>query len=121
LKGAALVPIGIDLGTTYSVVAHVTPEGSIEIFDNDDGQQLTASAVHFGDRGHVAVGRVAKEMSEIEPDRVVTGIKRHMGKEHVLTFDGTAFRPEGISGSSCAAWPRMLRNSSELMAISLSR
>ena len=109
-----MVPIGIDLGTTYSVVAHVTPEGSIEILDNDDGQQLTASAVHFGDRGQVVVGRVAKEMSEIEPDRVVTGIKRHMGKEHVLTFDGTAFRPEGISG---VILRRLAQNAADFLGI----
>jgi molecular chaperone DnaK len=114
LKGAALLPIGIDLGTTYSVVAHVTPEGSIEILDNDDGQQLTASAVHFGERGQVVVGRVAKEMSEIEPDRVVTGIKRHMGKEHVLTFDGTAFRPEGISG---VILRRLAQNAADFLGI----
>jgi molecular chaperone DnaK len=114
LKGAALLPIGIDLGTTYSVVACVTPEGSIQILDNDDGQQLTASAVHFGDRGQVMVGRVAKEMSQLEPDRVVTGIKRHMGKEHVLAFGGTTFRPEGISA---VILRRLAQNAADFLKI----
>jgi molecular chaperone DnaK len=114
VRGTASVPIGIDLGTTYSVVAYVTPDGSIEILENDDGQQLTASAVHFGDRGQVMVGRVAKEMSRIDPDRVVTGIKRHMGKEHLLTFDGTAFRPEGISG---VILRRLAQNAADFLKI----
>ena len=114
VRGTASVPIGIDLGTTYSVVAYVTPDGSIEILENDDGEQLTASAVHFGDRGQVMVGRVAKEMSQIEPDRVVTGIKRHMGKEHLLTFDGTAFHPEGISG---VILRRLAQNAADFLKI----
>jgi molecular chaperone DnaK (HSP70) len=45
VRGTASVPIGIDLGTTYSVVAYVTPDESIEILENDHGEQLTASAV----------------------------------------------------------------------------
>ncbi len=60
------------------------------------------------------MGRVAKEMSEIEPDRVVTGIKRQMGKEHVLTFGGTAFRPEGISG---VILRRLAQNAADFLKI----
>lgn len=89
--------IGIDLGTTYSVVARVTSDGRVEVLPNAEGELLTASAVHFSERGPVAVGRTAKELWPVEPDRIVTTIKRHMGTDHVLHFDGTDFRPEGIS------------------------
>ena len=92
-----MIPIGIDLGTTYSVVARVTSDGRVEVLPNAEGEPLTASAVHFSDDGPVAVGRMAKQLSNVESDRIVTAIKRYMGTEHILHFDGTDYRPEGIS------------------------
>jgi molecular chaperone DnaK len=53
-------------------------------------------------------------MSQIEPDRVVTGTKRHIGKEHLLTFDGTAFHPEGISG---VVLRRLTQNAADFLKI----
>lgn len=89
--------IGIDLGTTLSVVAHVTDDGSIRILRNDNGEDLTPSVVHFEGPGEVVVGREAKGAAPNSPDRVVMGIKRQMGTDLALDFDGISYRPEGIS------------------------
>lgn len=89
--------IGIDLGTTYSVVAHVSEDGDVTVLPNDLGELLTPSAVYFDDQGRVTVGGEAKAFAAAVPDRVVTGIKRHMGREHSLMFGEHTYRPEGIS------------------------
>lgn len=89
--------IGIDLGTTYSVVAHVGDGGDVRVLPNDVGELLTPSAVYFDEHGGVAVGGEAKAYAATVPDRVVTGIKRQMGREHSLMFCEHTYRPEGIS------------------------
>lgn len=96
-KGEQVHTIGIDLGTTYSAVATVTPAGVVEVLQNEEGELLTASTVYFASSGDVQVGRAAKERSSLEPDRVVSAIKRQMGRDRVLTFEGCDYRPEAIS------------------------
>lgn len=90
-------PIGIDLGTTYSVIAHVDHEGAIRVVPNDRGELLTPSVVYFQGPGKVLVGAEAKSSGPVHPDRVVTAIKRQMGKDASLSFDGEVYRAEGIS------------------------
>ncbi|WP_085369877.1 Hsp70 family protein [Leifsonia sp. NCR5] len=90
-------PIGIDLGTTFSVVASVTDDGSLRIIDNAEGSALTPSVVHFESAGSVVVGAEAKRTAPVDPDRVVAGIKRQMGTDFALEFDGESYRPEAIS------------------------
>ena len=89
--------IGIDLGTTISVVAHAESDGTVEVLDNLDGQPLTPSVVYFEGPHSVVVGREAKQQAPVSPDRVVTAIKRWMGQDLTLTFDGVPYGPEGIS------------------------
>ncbi|WP_161498937.1 Hsp70 family protein [Cryobacterium aureum] len=91
------IPIGIDLGTTFSVVAHVSDDGSIRLLDNDEGAALTPSVVYFEAAGRVVVGTEAKASVSVQPDRVVAKIKREMGRDFALTFDGETYGPEGIS------------------------
>lgn len=88
--------IGIDLGTTYSCVYVVEPSGGIELVRNPDGHELTPSVVHFS-RGGVQVGVDAKEMMADDPDNVVVGIKRLMGRDHRQEYGGTSYTPEGVS------------------------
>lgn len=90
-------PIGIDLGTTISVVAHVTDDGAIRILKNDNDDELTPSLVYFESAGNVTVGADAKSSGPTAPDRVVAAIKRQMGTDLSLDFDGVFYRPEGIS------------------------
>lgn len=89
--------IGIDLGTTYSAIGHVGEGGDVRVLPNDVGEMLTPSAVYFDERGGVMVGGEAKAFAATAPDRVVTGIKRQMGREHSLIFGEHVYRPEGIS------------------------
>jgi molecular chaperone DnaK len=91
------ISIGIDLGTTISVVAHVAEDGTVRVLENDAGQELTPSVVHFEENGTVVVGSEAKAAAALQPDRVVAAIKRQIGTDLVLDFDGVAYRPEGIS------------------------
>ena len=90
-------PIGIDLGTTISVVAHVSDDGAVEILKNGDGVTLTPSVVYFESASNVIVGAGAKRSGPLAPDRVVAAIKRQMGTDLTLDFDGVSYRPEGIS------------------------
>lgn len=90
-------PVGIDLGTTYSVVAAVNEAGEAVPIPNEDGERLTPSVVYFPDEGQPIVGADAKDRGIIEPDSVVTAIKRQMGTDITRRFGSASFTPEGIS------------------------
>jgi len=72
-------PIGIDLGTTHSVVAHVR-DGRAVAVTTCDGGPLLPSVVHYGAHGEVIVGRAAKSYVEREPERTIASVKRFMGR-----------------------------------------
>ncbi|MBC7951874.1 MAG: Fe-S protein assembly chaperone HscA [Rhodospirillaceae bacterium] len=82
--------VGIDLGTTNSVVA-IAFEGSVEVLRGADGKALIPSVVHYGDDGSVEVGAHAREAILETPDHVVSSIKRLMGRgiEDVKSLAGT--------------------------------
>ncbi|MBC7952582.1 MAG: Fe-S protein assembly chaperone HscA, partial [Rhodospirillaceae bacterium] len=82
--------VGIDLGTTNSVVA-IAFEGSVEVLRGADGKALIPSVVHYGDDGSVEVGARAREAILETPDHVVSSIKRLMGRgiEDVKSLAGT--------------------------------
>lgn len=90
------ISIGIDLGTTYSCVVHHRA-GVERIVPNSAGQDLTPSVVHISESGDVTVGEEAKLALTDDPDNVIIGIKRQMGREHPLEYAGRTFTPEGIS------------------------
>lgn len=91
---------GIDLGTTYSVIATLDDNGMPEVIPNqDEGKNVLASAVYFQDGDDPVVGEVAKSMKDMEPDRVVEFVKRYIGKPDAPTFefDGVSYGPITIS------------------------
>ena len=91
---------GIDLGTTYSVIATLDDNGMPEVIENqDEGTRTLASAVYFQDGGDPVVGEVAKTQSEVEPDKVVQFVKREIGKPdaQVREFYGIKYDPIVIS------------------------
>ena len=91
---------GIDLGTTYSVIATLDDNGMPEVIPNqDEGKNVLASAVYFQDGDDPVVGEVAKSMKDMEPDRVVEFVKRYIGKPDAPTFefDGVSYDPITIS------------------------
>jgi len=88
---------GIDLGTTYSAIAYVDEHGKPVIVPNQESERITPSVVLF-DGDKVIVGNTAKESAKVEPHRVVTRIKQHMGDPNfVFTYEGQAFSPEDLS------------------------
>lgn len=90
--------IGIDLGTTYSVVAYVDPQGRPMSIANANGDILTPSVVLFDVEGTV-VGREAVLASTLEPDRVAECVKRDMGSKFYRKKIGGEFLPPAVISS----------------------
>ncbi|HPT83273.1 MAG TPA: molecular chaperone DnaK [Limnochordia bacterium] len=88
--------IGIDLGTTNSVVA-VMEGGEPIIIPNAEGSRTTPSVVAFTKDGERLVGQVAKRQAITNPERTISSIKRHMGTDHKVTIDGKQYTPQEIS------------------------
>jgi molecular chaperone DnaK len=88
--------VGIDLGTTNSVVA-VLEGGEPVVIPNAEGSRLTPSAVGFTKSGERLVGAAAKRQAVINPERTVLSIKRKMGTSERVNIDGKLYTPEEIS------------------------
>ncbi|NLH30832.1 MAG: molecular chaperone DnaK [Firmicutes bacterium] len=88
--------IGIDLGTTNSVVA-VLEGGEPVVIPNSEGSRTTPSVVAFTKDGERLVGQVAKRQAITNPDRTIMSIKRHMGTDHTVAIDGKKYTPQEIS------------------------
>lgn len=88
--------IGIDLGTTNSVVA-VMEGGEPTVISTQEGGRLTPSVVGFSKSGERLVGQLAKRQAISNPDRTISSIKRHMGTDFKVTIDDKKYSPEEIS------------------------
>src|SRR6202050_1886644 len=88
--------VGIDLGTTNSVVAFLEA-GEPTVIPNVEGGRTTPSIVAFTKSGEVLVGEVAKRQAITNPDRTVRSVKRHMGTSWTIDIDGKAYTPQEIS------------------------
>lgn len=88
--------VGIDLGTTNSLVAYYTPDGP-RIIPNRLGKHLTPSVVSVDDKGNVYVGETALERMSLYPDTVASAFKRSMGSDREYQLSGKKYRPEELS------------------------
>ncbi|WP_027405794.1 molecular chaperone DnaK [Anaerovibrio sp. RM50] len=89
--------IGIDLGTTNSVVS-VMEGGEPTVITNPEGSRITPSVVGFTKTGERLVGQLAKRQAVSNPDRTIASIKRHMGeKNYTVTVDDKSYTPPEIS------------------------
>jgi molecular chaperone DnaK len=88
--------VGIDLGTTNSVVA-VLEGGEPTVIPNAEGARTTPSVVAFAKGGEVLVGEVAKRQAVTNVDRTIRSVKRHMGTDWTVDIDGKAYTPQEIS------------------------
>ncbi|MFZ5826627.1 MAG: molecular chaperone DnaK [Bacillota bacterium] len=88
--------IGIDLGTTNSVVA-VMEGKEPAVIENAEGDRLTPSVVAFSKTGERLIGKVAKRQAVTNPDRTIISIKRHMGTNHKTKIDDKDYTPQEIS------------------------
>ncbi len=88
--------VGIDLGTTNSVVA-VMEGGKPAVIANAEGNRTTPSIVGFSKTGERLVGELAKRQAVSNPDKTVVSIKRHMGTDYRVSIDGKKYSPEEIS------------------------
>jgi molecular chaperone DnaK len=88
--------VGIDLGTTNSVVAAMEG-GESTVIPNAEGSRTTPSVVGFSKSGEILVGEVAKRQAVTNPDRTVQSVKRHMGTDWEITVDGKRYTAQEIS------------------------
>src|SRR6266498_1049062 len=89
--------VGIDLGTTNSVVA-VLEGGEPTVVPNSEGSRTTPSVVGYSKNGEIVVGEVAKRQAITNPDRTVRSVKRHMGeKDFAVDIDGKGWTAQEIS------------------------
>ena len=88
--------IGIDLGTTNSVVA-VMEGGKPTVIANAEGSRTTPSIVGFSKTGEKLVGQLAKRQAILNPDKTIASIKRHMGEDYKVNIDGKDYTPQEIS------------------------
>src|SRR4030081_1494265 len=88
--------VGIDLGTTNSVIAVM--EGSTPtVIPNAEGSRTTPSVVAFTKTGERLVGQLARRQAIVNPERTVISIKRHMGTDYKVKIDGKDYTPQEIS------------------------
>ncbi len=88
--------VGIDLGTTNSVVA-VLEGGEPTVIANAEGSRTTPSVVAFSKTGEVLVGEVAKRQAVTNVDRTISSVKRHMGTDWSVDIDDKKYTPQEIS------------------------
>ncbi|MFB8370857.1 molecular chaperone DnaK [Pseudarthrobacter sp. NPDC055928] len=88
--------VGIDLGTTNSVVS-VLEGGEPTVIANAEGGRTTPSVVAFSKSGEVLVGEIAKRQAVNNIDRTITSVKRHMGTDWSVAIDDKKYTPQEIS------------------------
>ncbi|NEC92772.1 Hsp70 family protein, partial [Streptomyces sp. SID12501] len=88
--------VGIDLGTTNSVVATLEG-GEPTVIANAEGSRTTPSVVAFSKTGEVLVGEVAKRQAVTNVDRTISSVKRHMGTDWTTTIDDKKYTAQEIS------------------------
>ncbi len=88
--------VGIDLGTTNSVVAVMEGQTPV-VIANSEGARTTPSVVAFTKTGERLVGQLAKRQAVTNPERTIKSIKRHMGTSHPTKIDGKDYTPQEIS------------------------
>lgn len=97
--------VGIDLGTTYSAVGYLDGDGP-KLISNALGEILTPSAVGIDNDGQLLVGRAAKELQVVEPERCASAFKRFMGTDWTANLPGRQLTPEELSSLVLAALKR---------------
>src|SRR5260370_41573954 len=91
--------VGIDLGTTFSAIAHIDTYGKPQIIPNSETERITPSVIFFDD-SNVIVGSVAKNNAVAEPEKIVAFVKREMGKpkdQFHREFGGKIYSAEELS------------------------
>jgi molecular chaperone DnaK len=95
--------IGIDLGTTNSVVSYTDDAGTTHVIADENGDRIVPSVIHFTTDGDIVVGHQAREYASIQPERVARVFKRGMGEPTHLAdgqpfkVDGKTYAPEELS------------------------
>ena len=109
--------IGIDLGTSNSLVSYIK-NGSPRIIPNERGERMTPSVVHFKERGDVVVGQMAKNQAVINADQTVSLVKLSMGTDRQYTILNRTYTPVEISSHILA---QLKKNAETYLGQTISR
>jgi len=90
--------VGVDFGTTNSLVAYVGPKCKLEIIPNERGSRLTPSVVYFKNEKQVLVGELARSQMLARPEQTILKVKRKMGTGHRYKVFGRDYTPSEIGG-----------------------
>ncbi len=101
MKPASDLHVGIDLGTTNSVISYLKDGRPVPIAI--DGDTIVPSVVHLDRTGTFRVGREARNLELSEPERTVRSVKRKMGQGHRYEIDGRELLPEEVSAEILSA------------------
>ncbi|RKX34288.1 MAG: molecular chaperone DnaK, partial [Thermotogae bacterium] len=88
--------VGIDFGTTNSLVAYVGKDLKPQIIVNERGSRITPSVVYFKNEKQALVGELAKSQMFIRPDQTIFRVKRKMGTDHRYTIFNASYTPSEI-------------------------
>jgi molecular chaperone DnaK len=91
--------VGIDLGTTISLLGVEREDGRVAVIDTRDGGPRLRSVVHVGTDGATTVGEAAERLAPLDPDAVFAFFKRSMGKDWSVTAAGREWTPPDLSGA----------------------
>lgn len=89
--------VGIDLGTSYSSLSMLDPDGNAMVVENSQGRPITPSVILLGDDGKVMIGPNPEVAADYPPERIVTAIKREMGSNFAIMHEGRKLTPELLS------------------------
>ena len=102
--------VGIDLGTTNSVVA-VLEGGEPTVIANAEGFRTTPSVVAFTKDGEVLVGEPAKRQAVTNVDRTIASVKRHIGTDWTVAIDDKKYTPQEVSARILGKLKRLVSSS----------
>ncbi len=89
--------VGIDFGTTNSVVAYIDKDGKASVVINERGGRLTPSVVYFKNENDIYVGEIAKSQILLKPDQTIAKVKRKIGTDYTYKVFGREFKPYEIA------------------------
>lgn len=90
-------PVGIDFGTTNSMIALFKEKGVIEVISSDSGKRFLPSVVYFKNSKEAVTGDNARSMQLLESENTITNVKRYMGSDKVFKIHGKEFTPVGLA------------------------
>lgn len=90
-------PVGIDFGTTNSMIAVYKEGGVIEVISSESGKRFLPSVIYFKNSQEAVTGDNARSMQLLESENTISNVKRYMGTEKVFSLYGKEYNPQELA------------------------